>query len=157
MATKLDWGFCMHGQIALVEDGPGSYRFTFSSARGELSGRVTVASQDHPTAERTQTENKQRKTRSWRCLESSQSPARAISTFRVNRRLLFDEATLELDARKQQDACIPNDQFGSGPPKKFDCSKQALCSLETRWKSGATSRILARSKSDLARHDRQSS
>src|SRR4051812_31593589 len=41
-ATKPDWGFRMHGQIALVEDGPGSYRFTFSSARGELSGRVTV-------------------------------------------------------------------------------------------------------------------
>lgn len=29
-------------QIALVEDGPGSYRFTFASTRGEIFGRVTV-------------------------------------------------------------------------------------------------------------------
>lgn len=35
-------------QIALVEDGPGSYRFTFASARGELSGRVTVGIEGPP-------------------------------------------------------------------------------------------------------------
>lgn len=34
--------------IALVEDGPGSYRFTFASKRGELSGRVTVAIEGPP-------------------------------------------------------------------------------------------------------------
>jgi hypothetical protein len=35
-------------QIALVEDGPGSYRFTFASRRGELSGRVTVGIEGPP-------------------------------------------------------------------------------------------------------------
>jgi hypothetical protein len=35
-------------QIALVEDGPGSYRFTFASKRGELSGRVTVGIEGPP-------------------------------------------------------------------------------------------------------------
>jgi len=35
-------------QIALVEDGPGSYRFTFASTRGELSGRVTVGIEGPP-------------------------------------------------------------------------------------------------------------
>jgi hypothetical protein len=35
-------------QIALVEDGPGSYRFTFTSRRGELSGRVTVGVEGPP-------------------------------------------------------------------------------------------------------------
>jgi hypothetical protein len=35
-------------QIALVEDGPGSYRFTFASGRGELSGRVTVGVEGPP-------------------------------------------------------------------------------------------------------------
>lgn len=35
-------------QIALVEDGPGSYRFTFVSKRGELSGRVTVGVEGPP-------------------------------------------------------------------------------------------------------------
>jgi hypothetical protein len=34
--------------IALVEDGPGSYRFTFASKRGELSGRVTVGIEGPP-------------------------------------------------------------------------------------------------------------
>jgi hypothetical protein len=34
--------------IALVEDGPGSYRFTFTSRRGELSGRVTVGVEGPP-------------------------------------------------------------------------------------------------------------
>lgn len=34
--------------IALVEDGPGSYRFNFSSKRGELSGRVTVGIEGPP-------------------------------------------------------------------------------------------------------------
>jgi hypothetical protein len=38
----------MAAQIALVEDGPGSYRFTFMSARGELSGRVTVGVEGPP-------------------------------------------------------------------------------------------------------------
>jgi hypothetical protein len=38
----------MAAQIALVEDGPGSYRFTFASARGELSGRVTVGIEGPP-------------------------------------------------------------------------------------------------------------
>jgi hypothetical protein len=35
-------------QIALVEDGPGSYRFTFASRRGDLSGRVTVGVEGPP-------------------------------------------------------------------------------------------------------------
>ncbi len=35
-------------RIALVEDGPGSYRFTFASSRGELSGRVTVGVEGPP-------------------------------------------------------------------------------------------------------------
>ena len=38
----------MAAQITLVEDGPGSYRFTFGSARGELSGRVTVGIEGPP-------------------------------------------------------------------------------------------------------------
>jgi hypothetical protein len=35
-------------QIAIVEDGPGSYRFTFASKRGELSGRVNVGIEGPP-------------------------------------------------------------------------------------------------------------
>lgn len=35
-------------QIALVEDGPGSYRFTFVSKRGEITGRVTVGVEGPP-------------------------------------------------------------------------------------------------------------
>jgi hypothetical protein len=38
----------METKIALVEDGPGSYRFTFSAKRGELSGRVTVGIEGPP-------------------------------------------------------------------------------------------------------------
>jgi hypothetical protein len=38
----------MTTQIALVEDGPGSYRFTFASRRGELSGRVNVGIEGPP-------------------------------------------------------------------------------------------------------------
>jgi hypothetical protein len=38
----------MAPQIALVEDGPGSYRFTFASARGEMSGRVSVGIEGPP-------------------------------------------------------------------------------------------------------------
>jgi hypothetical protein len=38
----------MAPQIALVEDGPGSYRFTFASARGEMSGRVNVGTEGPP-------------------------------------------------------------------------------------------------------------
>ena len=38
----------MASQIALVEDGPGSYRFTFASARGETSGRVNVGTEGPP-------------------------------------------------------------------------------------------------------------
>jgi hypothetical protein len=38
----------MAPQIALVEDGPGSYRFTFTSKRGEMSGRVTVGIEGPP-------------------------------------------------------------------------------------------------------------
>jgi hypothetical protein len=36
------------GQIALIEDGPGSYRFTFASKHGEISGRVTVGIEGPP-------------------------------------------------------------------------------------------------------------
>jgi hypothetical protein len=35
-------------RVALVEDGPGSYRFTFASNRGALSGRVTVGIEGPP-------------------------------------------------------------------------------------------------------------
>ena len=38
----------MSAQIAIVEDGPGSYRFTFASKRGELSGRVNVGIEGPP-------------------------------------------------------------------------------------------------------------
>jgi hypothetical protein len=38
----------MATKIALVEDGPGSYRFTLTSKRGKLSGRVTVGIQGPP-------------------------------------------------------------------------------------------------------------
>jgi hypothetical protein len=38
----------MATKIALVEDGPGYYRFTFTSRRGELSGRVTVGIEGPP-------------------------------------------------------------------------------------------------------------
>jgi hypothetical protein len=38
----------MATRIALVEDGPGSYRFTFASSRGELSGRVNVGIEGPP-------------------------------------------------------------------------------------------------------------
>jgi hypothetical protein len=38
----------MATKIALVEDGPGSYRFTLTSRRRELSGRVTVGIQGPP-------------------------------------------------------------------------------------------------------------
>jgi hypothetical protein len=41
-------GSDMATKIALVEDGPGSYRFTFTSRRGELSGRVTVGIEGPP-------------------------------------------------------------------------------------------------------------
>jgi hypothetical protein len=34
--------------IELIDDGPGSYRFTFASTRGELSGRVTVGTEGPP-------------------------------------------------------------------------------------------------------------
>jgi hypothetical protein len=40
--------FEMAPKIALFEDGPGSYRFTFTSRRGELSGRVTVGIEGPP-------------------------------------------------------------------------------------------------------------
>ena len=38
----------MESRIALVEDGPGSYRFAFMSTRGQLSGRVTVGIEGPP-------------------------------------------------------------------------------------------------------------
>ena len=38
----------MASQIALVEDGPGSYKFRFASTRGEMSGRVTVGIEGPP-------------------------------------------------------------------------------------------------------------
>jgi hypothetical protein len=38
----------MAAQIALVEDGPGSHRFTFRLTRGEPSGRVTVGIEGPP-------------------------------------------------------------------------------------------------------------
>jgi hypothetical protein len=40
--------FSMIAQIALVEDGPGSYRFTFATTRGEISGRVTMGIEGPP-------------------------------------------------------------------------------------------------------------
>ena len=35
-------------KAALVEDGPGSYKFTFSSKRGEFTGRVNVGVEGPP-------------------------------------------------------------------------------------------------------------
>jgi hypothetical protein len=35
-------------QIALAEDGPGSYKFSFATTRGELYGRVTVGIEGPP-------------------------------------------------------------------------------------------------------------
>ncbi len=40
--------FCMAFRVALVEDGPASYRFTFTSKRGEFSSRVTVGTEGPP-------------------------------------------------------------------------------------------------------------
>ena len=40
--------FCVAFRVALVEDGPGSYKFTFTSKRGELSGRVAVGIEGPP-------------------------------------------------------------------------------------------------------------
>ncbi|MBV8969384.1 MAG: hypothetical protein JO331_10045 [Verrucomicrobia bacterium] len=34
--------------LVLDSDGPGSYRFTFASQRGEVSGRVTVGTEGPP-------------------------------------------------------------------------------------------------------------
>jgi hypothetical protein len=52
-SNALKWNFPGLGKdfsmaIAIVEDGPGSYRFTFASKRGELSGRVTVGIEGPP-------------------------------------------------------------------------------------------------------------
>jgi hypothetical protein len=38
----------MATKIAIFEDGPGSYRFTFTTRRGELSGRVSVGIEGPP-------------------------------------------------------------------------------------------------------------
>jgi len=38
----------MGPKIALVEHGPGSYRFTFATTRGEMSGRVNVGIEGPP-------------------------------------------------------------------------------------------------------------
>ena len=38
----------MEQKIAIVEDGPGSYRFTFASTRGEITGRVNVGIEGPP-------------------------------------------------------------------------------------------------------------
>jgi hypothetical protein len=35
-------------KIALIEDGPGSYKFIFSSKRGEFTGRVNVGVEGPP-------------------------------------------------------------------------------------------------------------
>jgi hypothetical protein len=47
-ATRKWKSLVMATEIALVEDGPGSYKFTFASKRGELSGRVTVGIEGPP-------------------------------------------------------------------------------------------------------------
>jgi hypothetical protein len=46
--SDVDKDVCMTLQVVLVEDGPGSFRFTFTSNRGELSGRVTVGTEGPP-------------------------------------------------------------------------------------------------------------
>jgi hypothetical protein len=48
LSRTTDGSFAMAPQIALVEDGPGSYRFTCASRRGEMSGCVTVGTQGPP-------------------------------------------------------------------------------------------------------------
>jgi hypothetical protein len=47
-SSARDKEFGLAFRIALLEDGPGSYRFTFASKRGELSGRVTVGIEGPP-------------------------------------------------------------------------------------------------------------
>jgi hypothetical protein len=37
-----------HHRIVLQPDGPGSYRFTFATERGEISGRVRVGLEGPP-------------------------------------------------------------------------------------------------------------
>jgi hypothetical protein len=37
-----------HHNIALEPDGPGSYRFSFATDRGEISGRVRVGQEGPP-------------------------------------------------------------------------------------------------------------
>jgi hypothetical protein len=48
MHRTTEGSFAMATRIALVEDGPGSYRFTFATTRGEMSGRVTVGIEGPP-------------------------------------------------------------------------------------------------------------
>src|ERR1700722_17497720 len=48
MHRTTEGSFAMAPRIALVEDGPGSYRFTFATTRGEMSGRVTVGIEGPP-------------------------------------------------------------------------------------------------------------
>jgi hypothetical protein len=38
----------IHPSITLEPDGPGSYRFTFATGRGEISGRVRVGQEGPP-------------------------------------------------------------------------------------------------------------
>jgi hypothetical protein len=78
----------MATEIALVEDGPGSYRFTFISTRGELSGRVKVGIQGPPDRQSYQTESRQQRIRFWLCRESSQQHAETDPLCHAKEKLL---------------------------------------------------------------------
>ena len=58
--------------IVLEPDGRGSYTFTFSSERGEVSGRVTVGTEGPPER---RSKADQEQAASWRSRENSAEPA----------------------------------------------------------------------------------
>ena len=61
--------------LVLDPDGPGSYRFTFASPRGEVSGRVTVGAEGPPDRRSEADKNKPRRIRSLRSHGSSERRA----------------------------------------------------------------------------------
>ena len=61
--------------IVLEPDGRGSYTFTFSSERGEVSGRVTVGTEGPPERRSKADQEQAAKIESWRSHENSARPA----------------------------------------------------------------------------------
>jgi hypothetical protein len=61
--------------IHLEQDGPGSFTFSFSSPRGELSGVSMSEPKGLRTSDRMTIESKRPKIRFWRSRENSARPA----------------------------------------------------------------------------------